>query len=202
MIVKGFRFGMILQLAVGPVCLFIFKTGSTKGFLSAELGVLAVTLIDALFIILALLGIASAITKEKVKSIFKVCGSLVVALFGLKAIIEVIGLETIPEFNIIGGFSIEDSFVEGVILTASNPLTILFWAGVFSAKIADEEIKKKDSYLFGFGCVLSTFIFLTVAALAGSITQRFLPNIVITVLNLLVGIVLMLFAVRILLKKV
>ena len=55
----GFLFGMILQLAVGPVCLMVFKT---SGLLELKQGltfVAAVALIDALYIFLASIGIAS-----------------------------------------------------------------------------------------------------------------------------------------------
>lgn len=40
MLIKGFKFGMLLQLAVGPICLFIFQLASVNGFLIAERGVL------------------------------------------------------------------------------------------------------------------------------------------------------------------
>lgn len=35
MFLKGFKFGMLLQLAIGPICLFIFQTSITKGFFVA-----------------------------------------------------------------------------------------------------------------------------------------------------------------------
>lgn len=32
MIYKGFKFGMLLQLAIGPMCLMVFNTSTTYGF--------------------------------------------------------------------------------------------------------------------------------------------------------------------------
>ena len=29
---KGFKFGMILQIAIGPICLFVFQTACKSGF--------------------------------------------------------------------------------------------------------------------------------------------------------------------------
>ncbi len=38
MLFKGFQLGMLLQIAMGPVCLFIFQTASASGFAAAEAG--------------------------------------------------------------------------------------------------------------------------------------------------------------------
>jgi len=39
-LVKGFRFGMLLQFAVGPVAHFIFQTALMSGFMTASTGVI------------------------------------------------------------------------------------------------------------------------------------------------------------------
>ena len=53
MILKGLRFGMILQLAIGPMCIFIFQTSIAHGFFAGEMGVLGTAIVDSLEIILA-----------------------------------------------------------------------------------------------------------------------------------------------------
>jgi threonine/homoserine/homoserine lactone efflux protein len=57
----GLRLGIILQLSVGPVFLFVLQTAITRGITSALLAVTAVTLIDACYILLALLGIRTTL---------------------------------------------------------------------------------------------------------------------------------------------
>lgn len=37
-LVKGFKFGILLQLAVGPVCLYIFNIGVNEDILNAKIG--------------------------------------------------------------------------------------------------------------------------------------------------------------------
>ena len=49
MITKGFKLGMMLQFAIGPVCVFIFTLGGNRGLLTAELAVLGVAIIDTIF---------------------------------------------------------------------------------------------------------------------------------------------------------
>lgn len=202
MVFKGFKFGMILQLAVGPVCLFIFKTGGNQGFISSESAVLGVTLIDTLYILLAITGITSIIEREKIKYVLKVFGALIVGIFGLLTILGIFKLEVIPNLNLLGGLKVRNSFLEGTVLTASNPLTILFWAGVFSSKIVEEKLTRQDVYLFGFGSVSATLFFLTIIAAIGSVTGYFLPVELISMLNLIVGVVLIYFAYRMIVKRV
>ena len=198
MLIKGFKFGMILQLAIGPVCLFIFKMGGNKGFLFAELGVAGAALIDALYIFLATAGITSFIEKERVKKAFKIIGATIVGMFGLQTIFGGIGLEKLSNLKLMES---SNSFIEGLLLTASNPLTILFWAGLFSAKLAEEQLARKEIYMFGFGCVLSTILFLSVIAFIGSITRHFLPAEIISILNSVVGVILICFAFRMIIKS-
>ncbi|ERI95712.1 hypothetical protein HMPREF1982_00015 [Clostridiales bacterium oral taxon 876 str. F0540] len=68
MIYKGFKFGMLLPLAVGPMYLMVFNTSATYGFLMGLSLVLAISLIDGLCIILSALGVAMIINKEMIKS--------------------------------------------------------------------------------------------------------------------------------------
>jgi threonine/homoserine/homoserine lactone efflux protein len=193
---------MLLQIAVGPVCLFIFKIATSSGFLNAETGVLSVVLIDALYILLAIFGIASLIEKEKVRRILKYFGSLILLLFGFNIVIEVLGIKFLPTIKLFSNSSNAGSaFVGGIILTASNPLTIVFWSGVFSAKIGGENMKERDIYLFGMGAILSTLIFLTLISFLGSITNQFLPIIVINILNGIVGLLLIFFSFKMFIKK-
>lgn len=201
MIIKGFKLGMMLQLAIGPVCVFILKVGGNKGFIAAEFGVLGVVLIDALYILLAISGMASFVHKERVKYVFKIFGAIIVAIFGLQIIFGTFGWEIIPNVNLFAGIKPKNAFFEGLVLTASNPLTILFWVGVFSAKIAEEKLTKKDVYLFGTGSVLATLFFLTVIAVTGSITRYFLPVEAISMLNFIVGLALVYFALRMFIRK-
>jgi lysine exporter protein (LYSE/YGGA) len=54
----GLKFEMLLQLAVGPMCLMVFNTAKNVDFLVALTLVLAIALVDAFYIILASLGVS------------------------------------------------------------------------------------------------------------------------------------------------
>jgi threonine/homoserine/homoserine lactone efflux protein len=201
MIYKGFKFGMILQLAVGPMCLMVFNTSTTYGFLVGLSLVLAITLIDGLYITLSGLGIAAIINNEKIKSTIKILGCIVLVLFGTNTITGAFGIALLPDFKLFSNATNQNFFIQGMLLTASNPLTIIFWGGVFSTQVAEHKFSKKQLIFFGFGCILSTLFFLTIVAFCGSILSGFLPQIIIKILNVIVGAILIFFGIKLLLKR-
>lgn len=65
-IFRGFKFGMILQIAIGPICIFIFQTACKYGFFMGEMGVLAAVLVDIIVgIVLIYFAIKLLIKKDK-----------------------------------------------------------------------------------------------------------------------------------------
>ena len=59
--IRGLRLGIILQLSIGPVCLFILHTAIARGITEALKAVLAVVLVDAFYILLALYGLGTCL---------------------------------------------------------------------------------------------------------------------------------------------
>lgn len=201
MITRGFRFGMILQLAVGPVCLFIFQTAVSSGLLMALLGVLGVSLVDGAFIIAAILGLGAMLNdKEEMRKAIKLFGALILILFGASTILGTMGISILPSLSLGSAQSVENVFTKTMLLTLSNPLTILFWAGVFSSKVAEDKMTRNQMYEFGLGAVMSTVLFLSSVALMGNVMNVFLSGLMMNVLNIVVGCVLIGFGIRSFLK--
>lgn len=202
MIWKGFRFGMILQLAVGPMCLMVFNTAATYGFLMGFSLVLAIALVDLIFILLAGIGVAAIINRENMKRIIKLFGCMVLLLFGANTIAGAFHYALLPEISLLSNIEGKSIFIQGLLLTASNPLTIIFWSGVFSTQVIENQYNKSQLVYFGAGCVLSTLCFLTLIDALGSVISGFLSQTVIQMLNVLIGIVIIFFGIRLLLKKI
>lgn len=200
MIIKGFRFGLLLQFAVGPVCLFIFQTAASLGFMSALSAVFGVALVDGLFIFLAIKGVASLISSEKAQSLLKLFGSIILIVFGLSTILGQFDINILPSLSINNALA-NNAFLRALLITIANPLTIIFWAGVFTTKILEDNMKQSEVYMFGAGAVLSTIIFLFLVAVIGSFTTSFLPEIAIQILNIAVGIMLIYFGIKLYIKK-
>lgn len=197
----GFKFGMILQLAVGPVCLFIFNTALTSGVSNAILAALTVAIVDGLYILLAVKGIAAVLKNDKLKKVFKIAGGTVLMIFGLSTVLGVFDINLIPHLSTDTGSINSNAVVYALVLTLSNPLTILFWAGIFGAKIVDEKLEDKQIVTFSIGCILSTVFFLILIAILGAVFGMYFPKIMINILNILVGIFIVYFGVKFLIKK-
>ena len=194
MIGKGFSFGMILQLAIGPVCLFVFQTGVMSGFFTAFSAVLGTVLVDGAEIILAIIGIGALLQKNKnAQRVLKYGGAAILIVFGLGNILGVLGIDILPAFT--AGKS-DSAFIQSVLLAVSNPLTVLFWAGVFAAKITEENMKQEELKYFGFGCALSTLFFLSLVSAAGAFSSVVLPRTVINIMNIAVGCVMIVFGIK------
>jgi threonine/homoserine/homoserine lactone efflux protein len=189
---------MLLQIAVGPICIFIFNEAVQKGMFNALGGVFGVVLIDAIFITLSIVGVATVV--EKKEKVLKYFGSFILICFGIKTIVSAISMNEISVINT-NSVSVSKTFLTSVFLTASNPLTIIFWSGVFSTKIIEEKMSKDDEVKFGIGAVFATLVFLSFIVVIGQFTKEFLNIKYIIVLNIIVGILLIYFGIRILVKK-
>lgn len=200
MLFKGFRFGMMLQLAVGPIALFIFQVAVNSTFFAAFTGCIGVALVDLLYIALAILGIGALLEKYSgVKKALKYFGGIVLIIFGLSILLGAVGISILPSIS--AGTDVKNVFLKSVILTISSPLTIIFWAGVFSAKLADEKMDKKDMYIFGMGAVCSTLFFLTLVSGFGVFANAVLNDLLLKILNILVGTVIIIFGIKTMIKK-
>lgn len=196
MFVDGLKFGLLLQLAVGPMCLLVFNTAGNRGFAAGMVLVSAIALVDALYILLAGAGVSAILSRENVRRGVKIVGGTVLLLFGLDIATGALGFSLLPQVSLFSNVHTGSLFLQGVLLTASNPLTIVFWGGVFSTKAAAENMSAVQLCPFGLGCVSATLFFLSAIALLGNGAGVFLPPIVLTVLNVTVGCVIVYFAVK------
>lgn len=202
MVLRGYRFGLLLQIAVGPVFLFVLKTATESGVLAAEAAVVAATIVDAIYVTLAIIGVGLFLDKPKVKDILRYFGTFILVYFGVGSILGSFGIHIIPGFgNILLSANISSAFIISIILTASSPLTILFWTGVFATKMTQKSYNKTDMKMFGFGAVLSTLTSLGAVGLAAGLLHPIMTQKIISMLNILVGIIISVFGVKMLFSK-
>ena len=190
-IVRGFLFGMILQLAIGPVCLFILNSGIKYGFLRTLPGVCGVAFVDVIYIGLAIAGFGRMMNGPKAKKILGIISVLVVCAFGIKMTVDSFGAVATIAASAQKSFPL---FLSVFLLTASNPLTIIFFAGVFSAKISADNADIASVKFFALGCVLATVVFMSAVAGAGGVLKSLFEIQTIRILNALVGVALCVFA--------
>lgn len=196
---EGLKFGLLLQFAIGPMCLMVFNTAQNTGFLVAISLIIAIALVDAFYILLASLGTSKLLGNVKVEKVVKLVGAFILMLFGLNIILNIFGINIIPGLNLNPNSS--SVFIQGIILTLSNPITIVFWGSVLTTKIIEEKYKKKELAIFSVGLVSATLLFLTIVAILGIILSNFIPDLISKILNVIVGLVIIGFGIKLLVKK-
>jgi threonine/homoserine/homoserine lactone efflux protein len=190
---QGLLFGMVLQLSVGPVCISVLQTAIACSFAPAFMMTLGVVLADSAYVILALLGVSSLMQIPPLRIGIGLMGALLLLYFGTRSLLS--NAKRPADTTLArGGWG---SLRNGFLLTLSNPLTILFWAGVFGGLIASGPFATHwAAYVFGAGCVSATLVFLTVVAAVGKYIGRLVQPGVIVWLNRITGLFLIGFAIK------
>lgn len=182
----GLVTGLTLQLAIGPVFLFIANLTLQKSFLDGVVGVFAVTAVDYLYITLAILGVGKLLEKKHVRKSFGIISSVILIAFG---VLFIYGASTIsaPTSTLSETPTLFSSFLSVFVLTITNPMTILFFTGLFSAKAVEYHYTKHQLLIFGLSVGLATFLFMGTAVILFSLLKESVPVPVIQTLNTLVG---------------
>ncbi|MGD8624375.1 MAG: LysE family translocator, partial [Anaerolineae bacterium] len=192
--IQGLGFGLILQISVGPVCIAVLHKGLSQGFRHAFAMAWAAALVDAAYIVLSIVGISAVLQIGPVRNLIGLAGALLLVYFGIRYL-RAPALATRIEHR--GDDSLLKSFTYGAALTLTNPLTILFWAGVLGAMMSTHTFNREGGVVyFAAGCVTATVLFLTAVALAGHFLERVLTPRLSLWLNRVVGLFLIGFAVK------
>jgi threonine/homoserine/homoserine lactone efflux protein len=136
-LVAGFGIGLLVALQVGPIFLLCARTSARFGFApGAAIGAGAAT-VDLVYAVLGALGASLLLTAAPLRLALGLAGGMVLAYMGLRTLYDAFRIR-------LGGESELEVVAPGVayrtalLATASNPLTILTWAAVFSgAAVSD-----------------------------------------------------------------
>lgn len=187
-IFKGLNLGMLLQVGgMGPICFLLFQLASFMPLASVLGGVWAVTMADAIYISISLLGIMGIIKQAQGFSrLFKAISGLVIVMLGVSFCLLVFSEDNtrkIIQYN----WTVENVFWSLFALTMLNPVTIICFSGVFTAKLVDTHMDNKNLAFFALGTLLSTPIFMSCVVLLGAWGASVFPFIIVRALNLIVG---------------
>ena len=130
-LLTGFGIGLLVALQVGPIFLLCARTSARFGFApGAAIGMGAAS-VDAVYAVLGALGATVLLAAAPLRLALGVAGAGVLVWLGLRTLYDAfrvrLGAETDLEVMSSGA-----AYRTGLLATASNPLTILTWAAVFS----------------------------------------------------------------------
>ncbi len=192
--IEGIKFGMVLQLAIGPMCLMVFNTSRNVGFLKGLIMVFVIAAVDLFYITLSCVGVSKLLEKSKYKEVFKVISSVILMLFGFSVSLGGLGINVLPVLSI--NPNSESLFLQGLVLALSNPITIIYWGSVLTNKLITDKMSKRKLIVFCMGLISSTLIFLSFVDVVGCLFATFIPSSFANVLNIIVGVVIIIFGVK------
>lgn len=177
----GLKVGMLLQLAIGPIFFFLLHAALQFGFQATLPGVFAVTLVDGLYISLAILGVERLLTAfPPMKLVLRLISIIVLGYLSWQFLLSGSGT------TILLGDT-QTIFWQLFWLTLSNPLGILFWASIFTRELSQHEFSTRGTWIFGLGALSATVLFLTFSIRFASVFQSLMTPSVMLLLNRFVG---------------
>jgi len=194
-LLNGFLTGLILQIAIGPVFFFILNISLQKTTIDGLFAILAVTLVDYIFIALAVLGVGTLLERPKVKLTSGIIGSIVLIIFGIVMILSIGQNGNVDLSNNVVESSYTASFISAFLLTSSSPLTIVFWTSLFATKAIEKGYAQKQLIYFGIAAGLATLVFLGSSVTLLSIFRAAIPLPLLKITNAAVGLLLVVYGV-------
>jgi len=159
--------GFSLAAPIGPVNAAQLDKGIKHGFLHAWLVGLGAMAADAVFMLLIYLGAAHFLYTPFMKMFLYTFGSCVLIYTGIESIVAA---ESVQMKSGSKNVSKMKSFTSGFLMTFTNPISILFWLGIYGSILAKtaETYGAWDLLLYSsaifIGLLLWDFTMATVAA--------------------------------------
>lgn len=177
--------GLSLAAPIGPVNAAQMDKGIKSGFLQAWLLGLGAMTADIVYMLTVYLGVVKFLETPFMQSFLWLFGFFVLMYTGVETLLSS-GKIVMDDRSQESGFR---SFLSGFFMSISNPLTILFWLGIYGSVLA----KTASSYgtpelvLYSFGIILGLVIWDIVMAAISSSFRKLLTMRLLTLISIFSG---------------
>ncbi|WP_276352317.1 LysE family transporter [Cohnella caldifontis] len=184
---RSILLGLSISAPIGPVNAAQIDKGIKNGFLHAWLVGLGAMAADLLYMTLVFLGVVHFISQPFLKTFLWLFGGFVMIYTGLESLKGVRGMKPDAEGVAATKWS---TFWTGFLMSASSPLSILFWLGIYGAVIAESSLESNlgDLLKHSGGIILGIVIWdISMAALAG-VFRKLLSERLLTAVSIVSGV--------------
>jgi putative LysE/RhtB family amino acid efflux pump len=202
LILKGLLMGLAIAAPVGPMALLCLKLSLEKGMKSGIATGLGIAMADMSYGIIALLGFSAVMTAllDYSETIRLIGGIGLIALAAhslIKAIKKPETVKSAPLPSHIASKDVILTFTTAYGLTITNPMTILVFLAIFAG--LSDEVSHEGKWIVVVGIFLGSLGWWIVIAFIGSVLRTRLSPKIITIINIISGIIIGGFGVYILL---
>ncbi|WP_054958282.1 LysE family transporter [Paenibacillus dakarensis] len=187
--------GLSLSAPIGPINAAQMDKGIKKGFWHSWLFGLGAVLADILYMVLVYMGVVHFLKTPFMQTFLWLFGAFVLTYTGIESLISA-GKVTISANKREEGLAA--SAVSGFLMSISNPMTILFWLGIYGSVLAKtaSEYAAGDLLIFSSAIILGVLIWDFTMAGMSSIFRKFFSQRAITALSVLSGLSLIGFGIH------
>lgn len=199
-VLKGIVSGLVLALLIGPVFFSIIQTSIERGFLSGVLVAIGVSISDAFYIFLAYMGLSQVFSNGDNQRYMAYFGGAILLAFG--AYYLFVKSRKILDFKSVNIKSTSPwrLISKGFIINGLSPMVLIFWLGTVSVATGEFGYTTTTQVVTFFSAIVATVLLTDIikAKLADKLRTVMTPRLV-RVMNLLLGVVMLIFAGRLLL---
>ncbi|UOQ49075.1 LysE family translocator [Gracilibacillus caseinilyticus] len=176
--------GVSLAAPIGPVNAAQFNQGIKNGFLHAWILGIGSILAELCFIIAIYFGMVHLLETPFAKTFLWLFGSFVLLYTGLESIMSSHQLDGQAERH-----SLRKTFTTGFLLSISNPLSILFWLGIYGSVLADtmEKYQTEQILWCSTAIVIGIMSWDLLMAIVSSGSRKVLPGKTLTLISIVTG---------------
>ncbi len=186
-LLSHFLLGLSLAAPIGPINAAQMDRGIRGGFWHAWLVGLGAMLADGVFMLLVYFGVIHFLNIPFMKTFLLLFGFFILTYIGIESLIGAgkTGTETRG-----GNESLFKSLSAGFVMSISNPLSILFWVGIYGSVLAD-MIAKYDAHgvlLYSTAIMSGIMLWDIAMAMVASIARRFLTPRLLSGISIISGV--------------
>ncbi|MCM3599966.1 LysE family translocator [Robertmurraya korlensis] len=176
--------GLSLAAPIGPINAAQMDKGIKHGFLNAWVLGLGSVLADIFYMLLVFLGFSQFIEIPIVKMFLWLFGFFVLVYTGVEGLL---GAGKIVLTNGNRDASLSKSFFTGFFMSISNPLTILFWLGIYGSVLAKTATMYEHTELlyFSSAIILGLLIWDVCMAAVASSFRKLLTTKLLTIITII-----------------
>nr|WP_081276785.1 LysE family transporter [Paenibacillus polymyxa] len=166
--------GLSLSAPIGPINAAQLDRGIKNGFWHAWFIGLGAITADIIYMMLVYLGMIHLLNSPFVKAFLWLFGFFVLVYTGLESIKNA---GVISESELRGnGNTLTNSFVAGFLMSLFNPLSILFWLGIYGSILANvaSTYPVQQLLVYSGAIILGVLVWDVTMAAASSVFRRFL----------------------------
>lgn len=179
--------GLSLSAPIGPINAAQLDKGLKRGFMHAWVVGLGAVCADIIYMLLVYFGMIHLLDAPFIKAFLWLFGFFVLVYTGIESIMNSEQVTSIEARGV--GESLFKSFTSGFLMSLFNPLSILFWLGIYGSILAKmtSEYSMDQLLVYSGAIVFGILLWDVLMAGASSVFRKILTNRLLKIISISSG---------------